>query len=214
MPEPTMPKTAPFEAHVQRYEAWFEKYPHVYAAELKAVQALIPKKGFGIEVGVGTGRFAGPLGCRLGVEPSLKMAQRAMRGGIRVAAGVAEALPLGGERFDFVLMVTTVCFVDDIYRAFEECYRVLKRSGVLIVGFVDRASPLGQVYLAHQNENVFYKDASFYTVDEIMGAMKQTGFRDFDFRQTIFGDLSQVTPEEPVTTGCGQGAFVVVSARL
>jgi len=213
MLERTMPKTAPFETHVQRYEAWFEKHPHVYAAELKAVQALVPNYGCGIEVGVGTGRFAGPLGCRLGVEPSVKMAQIALRRGIHVVGGVAEALPLGGERFDFVLMVTTVCFLDDMYRAFEECYRVLKRGGVLILGFVDRASPLGQVYLAHQNENVFYKDASFYTVDEIMGTVKQTGFRDFDFRQTIFGDLSQATPDEPVTTGCGQGAFVVVSAR-
>jgi ubiquinone/menaquinone biosynthesis C-methylase UbiE len=110
-------------------------------------------------------------------------------------------------------MVTTVCFVDDMYRAFEECYRVLKRNGVLIVGFVDRASPLGQVYLAHQNENVFYKDASFYTVDEIMGAMKQTGFRNFDFQQTIFGALSGVTPEEPIKVGYGEGGFVAVRAR-
>ena len=208
-----MPKTAPFETHVHRYEAWFEKYPYVYAAELKAVRALIPPQGgFGVEVGVGTGRFAAPIGVHWGVEPSLPMAKIAMQHGIHVIAGVAEALPLDSERFDFVLMVTTVCFLDDMDRAFRECYRVLKKKGLLIVGFVDRTSPLGQIYLRYQNENVFYKNALFYSVDEIIEAMKQTGFRDLNFQQTIFRDLSDVTPAEPVKAGYGEGAFVVVGA--
>ena len=208
-----MPKTAPFETYVHRYEAWFRKYPFVYTAELKAVRALVPKGGYGIEVGVGTGRFAARLGIHLGVEPSVQMGKIALQLGIHVAGGVAEALPLDSERFDFVLMVTTVCFLDDIVQAFSECYRVLKKKGFLIVGFVDRTSPLGQIYLTHQNENVFYKDASFYSVDEIIEAMKQTGFRDFDFRQTIFGNLSEVTSDEPVKAGYGEGSFVVVRAR-
>lgn len=208
-----MPKAAPFETHVQQYEAWFEKYPYVYAAELKAVCALVPQGGCGIEVGAGTGRFAAPLGCHLGVEPSVKMAGIAMKRGIHVVGGVAEALPMDRERFDFVLMVTTVCFLDDIGLAFRECHRVLKKEGFLIVGFVDRTSPLGQLYLTHQNENVFYRDALFYTVDEIIEAMKQAGFRDFSFQQTIFGNLSDVTAAEPVKAGCGEGAFVAVRAK-
>jgi hypothetical protein len=40
-----MPKTAPFETHVNRYEDWFTKYPEAYAAELRAVQPLVPKNG-------------------------------------------------------------------------------------------------------------------------------------------------------------------------
>jgi SAM-dependent methyltransferase len=209
----TMPKTVPFETYVNRYEAWFEKYPYVYAAELKAVRELVPEGGFGVEVGVGTGRFAGPLGTQLGVEPSVQMGKIARLNGIHVAGGVAEALPLGCDRFDYVLMVTTVCFLDDIDQAFRECYRVLNRNGCLIVGFVDRTSPLGQIYLTHQNENVFYRDASFYSVEEIIAAMKQTGFRDFSFQQTIFGNLSQVTPDESVKAGHGEGSFVVVQGR-
>jgi SAM-dependent methyltransferase len=205
-----MPKKTSFETHVYRYEAWFEKYPYVYAAELKAVRELVPQDGFGVEVGVGTGRFAAPLGTHLGVEPSVQMAKIALQRGIRVVGGVAEALPLEGDRFDYLLMVTTVCFLDDMERAFRECRRVLKKTGCLIVGFVDRTSPLGQVYLTHQNENVFYRDASFYSVDEIIAAMKQTGFRDFSFQQTIFGNLSEVTPAEPVKAGYGEGSFVVV----
>ncbi len=208
-----MPKIAPFETYVHRYEAWFRKYPFVYAAELKVVRSLVPKGGYGIEVGVGTGRFAAPLGILLGVEPSLQMAKITRQHGIHVVGGVAEALPLEDDRFDFVLMVTTVCFLDDVDRAFKECYRVLKKKGFLIVGFVNRTSSLGQIYLTHQNENVFYKDALFYTVDEIIEAMKQTGFRDFVFQQTIFRNLSEVTPTESIKSGYGEGAFIVVRAR-
>ena len=150
-----MPKTEPFENNVQHYEAWFRKYHFVYTAELKAVRALLPKGGYGIEVGVGTGRFAALLGIHFGVEPAWQMAKIAMKRGVRVVGGVAEALPLDGDRFDFVLMVTTVCFLDDLERALRECYRLLKKKGVFIVGFVDRSSPLGQIYLKHQNNHVF-----------------------------------------------------------
>jgi SAM-dependent methyltransferase len=208
-----MPKIAPFETHVNRYEDWFTKYPEAYAAELRAVQPLVPKNGCGIEVGAGTGRFSVPLGISQGVEPSAQMAKTARRHNMQIVSGVAEDLPLGADQFDFVLMVTTVCFLDDISRAFQETRRILKPGGFLIVGFVDRTSPLGQLYLAHQHENVFYRDAIFYSVDEIVAAMQQTGFVDFDFRQTIFRALSEITPAEPVKAGYGEGSFVVVRAK-
>ena len=208
-----MPKTAPFETHVDRYEDWFTKYPDAYTAELRAVRALVPKNSRGIEIGAGTGRFSVPLEIKQGVEPSLQMAKTARRHNMQIISGVAEDLPLADDQFDFALMVTTVCFLDDIARAFQETRRILKPGGFLIVGFVDRTSPLGRLYLAHQHENVFYRDAIFYSVDEIVTAMKQTGFMDFDFRQTIFSGLSEITPAEPVKAGYGQGSFVVVRGQ-
>ncbi|MDX9959582.1 MAG: class I SAM-dependent methyltransferase, partial [Spirochaetia bacterium] len=51
----------------------------------------------GMEVGVGSGNFAVPLGIGLGVEPSEEMARKAERQGIRVFRNVAEALPFGPE---------------------------------------------------------------------------------------------------------------------
>jgi SAM-dependent methyltransferase len=208
-----MPKTTSFETHVDRYEDWFTKYPEAYAAELRAVQALVPENGCGIEVGAGTGRFSVPLGIKHGVEPSTQMAKTARRHNMQIVSGVAEDLPLVADQFDFVLMVTTVCFLDDISRAFQETRRILKPGGFLIVGFVDRTSSLGQLYLAHQHENVFYRDAIFYSVNEIVNAMKQSGLMDFDFRQTIFSGLSEITPTEPVKTGYGEGSFAVVRGR-
>jgi SAM-dependent methyltransferase len=208
-----MPKIHPFQKHADQYETWFERNRWVYEAELRAVKALIPETGHGVEIGVGTGRFAAPLGIKIGVEPSTRMKEMAQKRGIQVFNGVAEKLPFNDCELDFILMVTTVCFVDDINKAFQEAYRVLSKGGFLIVGEVDRNSPIGQTYLKHQNENVFYKEAAFFSVDEVVKAMKQAGLRDFVFRQTIFHTLPEVTENEPVKPGYGQGSFVVIRGK-
>jgi len=64
-----MPKLKPFEEYTKRYEDWFKKNKFAYESELLAVKELIPANGEGIEIGVGSGKFAEPLGIKLGVEP-------------------------------------------------------------------------------------------------------------------------------------------------
>ncbi|MDP2815381.1 MAG: hypothetical protein Q8O19_01725, partial [Rectinemataceae bacterium] len=61
---------SPFEQYVREYEQWFVDHHWVYQAEIKAMQALLPSTGSGLEIGVGTGRFAGSLGIHMGLEPS------------------------------------------------------------------------------------------------------------------------------------------------
>ncbi|HPU77474.1 MAG TPA: class I SAM-dependent methyltransferase, partial [Thermosynergistes sp.] len=92
-----MAKIAPFEAHRNRYEQWFEDNRFAYEAEIEAVRLLLPKGGKGLEVGVGTGRFAVPLGVFTGLEPSPAMAEIARAKGVNVVEGVAEALPFSAE---------------------------------------------------------------------------------------------------------------------
>ena len=133
--------------------------------------------------------------------------------GIKVLAGVAENLPFGDDKFDLVLMVTTVCFLDDIHKAFIEAHRVLANGGFFVAGIVDRNSLIGQKYLKHQNESVFYKVATFFSVDEVVRVMRQAGFKDFVFRQTIFRSLSEIDDKEPVKSGYGEGSFVVIRGR-
>jgi hypothetical protein len=53
----------------------------------------LPKSGTGVEIGVGTGRFAEPLGIRVVIEPSKAMRRMAQKRGIEVIDGVAESLP-------------------------------------------------------------------------------------------------------------------------
>ncbi len=205
-----MPRISPFEKYAQRYEEWFEKNRWAYEAELRTIKAMMPTVGSGVEIGVGTGRFAGPLGIKNGVEPSKRMRDFARKRRIRALEGVAEKLPFGDSQFDFVLMVTTVCFVDDISKALREAHRVLGDEGILIIGFVDRNSKMGEIYLERQEENVFYKEATFFSVDELVECMNHAGFTGLTFNQTIFGTLSETGEDEPVKPGYGEGSFVVV----
>jgi SAM-dependent methyltransferase len=205
-----MPGVNAFDKNVDQYQQWFVDHPLAYVSELHAVRELLPKSGSGIEIGVGTGRFAAPLGIRIGVEPSPAMGELARKKGIEVIRGAAEALPFKDGELDFVLMVTTVCFLDDLDLAFGEAHRVLKPGGAFIIGFVDRDSPLGKQYQERKDRSVFYRDATFYATEELVSHLAKAGFGDFAFRQTLFRPLGEMEEVEPVKEGYGEGSFVGV----
>jgi SAM-dependent methyltransferase len=204
-----MPKIEPFEKYSDRYDEWFEKNIVLYQAELEAVRRLVPPPpAEGMEVGVGSGKFAAPLGIEIGVEPSEKMASRAKRLSIDVYPGVAEKLPFAYGRFDFVLMVTTICFVDDIIKSFGEVFLVLKDNGFIIVGFVDKESELGIRYIAKKDSSRFYKYANFYSTTEVLEYLRKVGFAATKILQTLIpGELP-----ETILEGFGRGSFVVIKA--
>ena len=94
-----------------------------------------------------------------------------------------------------------------------EAYRVLKPGGELVIGFIDRTSNLGQHYLAHQAENVFYREATFYSASEVEQLLRDTDFTEPVWVQTLSKTLEEKDDIEPLRTGYGQGAFVVVKAN-
>lgn len=194
------------------YDAWFERFPLVYEAELRAVRSLLPVVGRGLEVGVGSGRFAGPLTVGIGLDPSPGMLALARERGVRVMAGRAEALPVRSGSLDTLLMVTVLCFIKEPLRALQEARRVVKEGGRAVIAFIDRQSPLGQSYEANRQTSAFYGGARFYAVDEALALLRQTGFTEFSICQTIASPLNEIGPNEPVRAGWGQGAFVVVAA--
>ncbi len=207
-----MPRTSPFERHTDRYEAWFAANEAAYRSELAALRELRQDSGHGLEVGVGTGRFAGPLGYGVGLDPAPSMLARARERGVSPVRGIAEALPFRDGGFDSVLLVTTICFVDDLVATFREARRVLDAEGALVVGYIDRESPVGQVYLDRQDENPFYRDATFVATAEVLDALSAAGFEKTDLVQTVFSRPDGLTDPDPVETGYGDGSFVGIRA--
>jgi len=204
-----MAKITPFNENAADYDEWFEKNRESYLAELAAVREFVPPGGKGIEIGVGTGRFAGPLGIQIGVEPSPHMAELARQRGIHVFEATAEALPFADGEYDFALMVTVVCFLDDLGQAFREVHRILTSGGILIIGFIDRESELGRQYIRKKDQSKFYRDAVFYSTNELEKFLTGAGFSNFAYRQTLFADSAH---SPIVEEGSGRGSFVVVRA--
>ena len=208
-----MPKIAPFDNYYKDYERWFEENKFAYLSELKAIKHFIPEGKEGVEIGAGSGRFALPLGIKVGIEPSSKMGKLATQRGMKIYNGVAENLPLREESFDFALMVTTICFLDDIEKSFQEVYRILKWDSSFIIGFVDKDSPMGKTYLKKSKRNKFYKLAHFYSTPEIIILLNQTDFFQVEVIQTLFTDSPQsVKSIHNWKKGFGKGGFVVVKA--
>lgn len=207
-----MARTASFDQHIDQYESWFEQFPAVFRSEVNALAQVIRPDLTSLEVGVGSGLFAAALGVPTGVEPSAVMAARARERGIDVREGVAEDLPVADQSIDLTLMVTAICFVDDAARTGAELFRVLRPGGRAVMGFVDQASPLGQVYEKYKDDNVFYRDATFYTADEVSSCLRSSGFEIMSVRQTVFGQLEEITTPQAPRPGHGTGGFVVLEA--
>lgn len=203
-----------FNENVEAYEAWYERYPEVYLSEVAAIKDQflnLSENIKGIEVGIGTGRFAQVLGIKEGVEPANEMAALALKRGIEVVNGTAENLPVKDLYFDFVLFVT-ICHLNSVKQAFKEALRVLKPKGSIIVGFIDKDQKIGKTYEENRMRSTFFRYANFYSVAQVTKLLKEAGFKDFEYNQTLFGELDEIKEVQLPKQSYGEGSFVVVKA--
>jgi ubiquinone/menaquinone biosynthesis C-methylase UbiE len=202
-----------FEKYANEYDKWFDDHAFAYKSEILALSKFIPKNGKGLEIGSGTGRFAIPLGIRYGIEPAKSMAQIARERGIEIYEAMAEKLPFVNGSFDFVLMVTTLCFLQNPLQAFQEIRRVLEPGGFIVIGTLDKNSSPYKEYESKMDKSQFFQHAYFYSVDQIIIWVRESGFVQIRSNQTIFKNPEDLKTIEKVKDGYGDGIFVVISAQ-
>ena len=204
-----------FDTHFEAYDAWFEANANVYQSELRAIESVLPPAGDWVEVGVGTGRFAAPLGIPVGVEPSENMAALARKRGIEVIEGRAEALPLDNTSVDAVFLITSLCFVRELDLALREVSRVLRPGGHAIVAFVPGDSAIGQIYAQAGPEDPFFHQAILRSSSEMIDAIQEAGFIIEEAVQTLFEPPDRANDRiEAPKSGHDRGSFVVLKARV
>lgn len=196
-----------FDRNWEDYEDWFKRHKSIYFSELKALKKVIPE-GLGLEIGVGSGRFAQPLGAKIGIDPSRNMLKLAKKRNIQVILGTGENLPFKDITFDFILVIVTLCFVKNPVGVMKEAGRILKRGGRLIVGEINRDSWLGQLYESKREKSEFYKLAAFYSGNEIIEMFNKVGIRYAESHQTL---MESIDMEEEPKRGADKGGFVVLS---
>ena len=199
-----------FDRYFKKYDAWYDKNKFAYLSEINAIKKVLPKRGKGLEIGVGTGRFAAPLGIKFGIDPSPKAISIARKRGVDVRVGVGEKLNFKDSYFDYVAVIIALCFVRNPRKVLHEARRVLRKRGKVIIGIVDRNSLLGRYY--RKKKSVFYKEASFFTVKDVSDMLKENGFVRITYYQTLFDFPHKIASVEAPRRGFGNGSFVVISA--
>ena len=165
-----------FEDFAADYDRWFDDHGEVYHAQLRLLERAVPSPGPGLEIGVGSGRFAAPLGIRCGIDPSFPLAEMAKRRGVEVAIGTGEHLPYRSGSFDYAVMMTVICFLDDRVTVLREGFRVLAPSGIIVLGFIERDGEIFRHYRAEPEKGRFLRHARFYSSDEVIQALHDAGF--------------------------------------
>ena len=199
--------------HFQRtaasYDAWYDAHPALYRTELAALRKAVPRRGRGLEVGVGTGRFAAPLSVRYGLDPSPGMLGLAKGRGIRVVQGFGEALPFKSASFDLVLIVFVIEFVDGAGGFLGEAARVLRSGGTIVVGFMDKASAWGRYFRRSSTVRDHFPPPS---PADLISVLESVGLGFEASWQTLFAPPPDLPRVERPRTGFGQGGFVALKA--
>lgn len=220
MPESThLAAAGPFDNIAEEYDRWYDTVEGaaIFAAELACLQMVVPQmRGSWLEIGSGTGRFGCALGVAEGIDPSPSMLEIAGARGIQTKVGIAEKLPYPADSFDGALMVTVLCFVENVPGAFDECSRIIRPEGTLLIGHIPADGPWGQDYIGKAAAgHPVYSHAHFTTVADILTPASAAGFEMATAASGLFrppGSPVEIPPRVQPGVVAGAG-FVALALR-
>jgi SAM-dependent methyltransferase len=195
---------SPFDELAPEYDAWFDgEGSQIFFNEVQAFRTVLPSlpKPW-LEIGVGSGRFARALGIGTGIDPSIELIKMAKCRGINTFLGQGEQTLFDGESFGTLFLIVTLCFLDFPLEVLKEASRLLVPGGRLVLGLVLRESPWGQFYQAKKAQgHRFYKFATFYSFDEVVGLIARAGFATEKVISTLFQRPGKVSRTEDPREG-------------
>ena len=232
-----MDKKATFDKYAGEYDAWFFDNTNLLNSEVKLVAHFLKDAGKVFSVGCGSGLFESILkkdygiAIEYGLEPSDGMADIARKRGMTVDVTTAENAELGTEQFDTVLFNGTPSYINDLKGVFEKAHASLKPGGKVVVIDVPKESSYATMYnLAKSVETwdhdllkgvhprdpypiEFVKTANWRTTNEKVEYLKESGFNNFKFAQTLTKHplYSNNITEEPIE-GYDCGDYVAICA--
>jgi len=165
-----------FDKYAADYDKWFDDHDDVYLAQLHMLRGAVPDCGHSLEVGIGSGRLAVQLGIRCGVNPPRELIRMAKDRGIEVVLSEGEHLPYRERSFDFVLMMTVICFLEGPHGVSRNVCRVLVSGGNLLVGFIEKDGEIATKYQREKTKGRFLRFARFRTADEVIRFYRDAGF--------------------------------------
>lgn len=226
-----------FDQYASAYDAWFLDNRNVLYSEVNLVASTLRDAGRVLSVGCGSGLFEKILrdeyGITItdGIEPSEGMASIAHKRGMNVTIATAEAADFGKGDYDTLLFNGTPSYIDDLKGVVHKAYEALPAGGRIILIDVPKESSYGLLYNLAKAVGTwdhpllagcyppnpypieFVDVAAWRTTAEKVALLREAGFTDLEFAQTLTSHpLTSNDEEEQPSPGYGKGDYVAVTA--
>jgi tRNA-Thr(GGU) m(6)t(6)A37 methyltransferase TsaA len=207
-----------FDILTDKYDAWYDSAEGrpLYESELKCLRPLVEDSPKPIlEIGVGTGRFAMHFPDVTGIDPSLNALNMAEKRGVKTVHGYGENLPFEDETFGCILIIVTLCFVENPLDVLREAKRVLRNDGRIIIGLVPKDSPWGTFYEEKKRAgHPFYSNARFYALKDLENMLQAAGLKILRIRSTLLQRPDEPRKvEEPVEGNINGAGFLCIKVK-
>ena len=225
-----------FDQYASAYDAWFLDNRNVLYSEVNLVASTLQDAGRVLSVGCGSGLFEKILrdeyGITItdGIEPSEGMAAIARKRGMNVTVTTAEAADFGNGDYDTLLFNGTPSYIDDLKGVVHKAYEALPAGGRIILIDVPKESSYGLLYNLAKAVGTwdhpllagcyppnpypieFVDVAAWRTTAEKVALLREAGFTDLEFAQTLTSHpLTSNDEEEQPSPGYGKGDYVAVT---
>ena len=226
-----------FDQYASAYDAWFLDNRNVLYSEVNLVASTLKDAGRVLSVGCGSGLFEKILRDEYGItvtdgiEPSEGMASIARKRGMNVTVTTAEAADFGNGDYDTLLFNGTPSYIGDLRGVVHKAYEALPAGGRIILIDVPKESSYGLLYNLAKAVGTwdhpllagryppnpypieFVDVAAWRTTAEKVALLREAGFTDLEFAQTLTSHpLTSNDEEEQPVEGYGKGDYVAVTA--